>query len=134
MGRNAPRITLKAVHYALKNLHDPMALRRSPLVDLPQVEVLASHYQSGRWARAYALRDLLRSTCGEILDLDDQSPQAQRVLTFLRLYMEEPNVSAIARQLALSRQTVYDCVMPKALELVVEGLQGADSRVTARAS
>lgn len=119
------RITLKSVHYCLKNLGDPVALKQSSLIALPPVVAAAKRYNRSQWAQAYALRDLLVEVCGDILTIETSDLRIQRALHFLRLYVESPNVAAAARALKMDRKNVYTCVMPIAFGLVAEQLARA---------
>ena len=87
MNKNKQRVTAKAVHYCLKNLGNPVALKRSSLIQLPQVSEMAKSYKSSPWAQAYALRDLLKTTCANILAVEVEDRRQQRVLAFLRLFL-----------------------------------------------
>jgi hypothetical protein len=123
MPRGKQRITTQAVRYCLRNLGDPVALKRSPLCGLPAVEEQARTYRQSPWARAHALRDVLQQVCNEVLALEIADVRGQRVQAFLRLYVERPSVSAAARELDVDRRTIQRYVMPVALELVADGLR-----------
>ncbi len=122
MKERKQRITVKSVHYCLKNLGNPVALKRSALIELPQVSALAKSYGPSSWARAYALRDLLKSICADILAVDVADTRQRRILAFLRLFVAEPNVSAISRTMSIDRKNLYLYIMPKAFDLVAEEL------------
>jgi hypothetical protein len=122
MNKKKLRISAKAVHYCLKNLGNPVALKRSSLIGLPQVSLLAKSYSSSSWSRAYALRDLLKTTCADILAVDVADTRQQRILVFLRLFVADPNVSAISRTMSIDRKNLYLYIMPKAFDLVAAEL------------
>jgi len=124
------RITAKAVYYCLKNLGNPVALKRSALTELPQVSALARRYERSSWARAYALRDLLRTTCEQILAVEIADQRQEKVIAFLRLFLETPNVSAISRTLGVDRKSLYVYIMPQAFELVIDELQHTNTTST----
>ena len=125
MKEKKQRITVKSVHYCLKNLGDPVALKQSALIALPPVASASRRYNRSQWAQAYALRDLLVEVCNDILTIETSDQRMQRALYFLRLYLESPNVAAAARALKMDRKNVYTCVMPIAFGLVAEQLERA---------
>ena len=125
---------VKAVHYGLKNLDYAVALKKSALINLPQVPLLAQGYGKSSWAQAYALRDILTSACQQVLAAEVTNRRQQRILTFLRLYLGNPNAAAIARTLGMDRKNLYDYVMPAAYELVADELQNTHTAPTAQTS
>ncbi len=118
------RISPKAVHYCLKNLDDPMALKRSPLVQLSQTQALAKRYRNVPWAIGLALHDLIREGCDRALAIEVPDKHSQTIQAFLRLYLETPNVAHAARTLGMERRRIYEWVLPQAMELVASTLEG----------
>ena len=120
-------VTPKQVGYCLRNLHDGAALRRSSLIDLPQVVAVANERYHGQyWGRSIALRDILIAACARLEAGVDGSVRTQRLVTFLKLSCAETDVREIARQLGVHRSTIYRYVMPQAIALLAEEV-GRDS-------
>ena len=121
------RISAKAVHYCLKNLDNPMALKRSPLTQLSQTQALAKRYPDLPWATGLALRDLIREGCNRALAIEVPDKHSQTIQAFLRIYLETPNVAHAARTLGMDRRRIYEWVLPQAMELVASTLDGQTS-------
>lgn len=116
-------VTAKQAAYCLKHLQDATALQRSTLVSLPLVGRIASErYRGSHWGPGCALRDLVVEICRRMEPGMEHDPGTRRLVTFLVLSTRDVSISQIARELGVSRSTIYRSVMPAAFALLAEEL------------
>jgi hypothetical protein len=62
--------------------------------------------------------------CDHAVAIEVSDKHSQTIQSFLRLYMETPNVARAACGLGMDRLRIYEWVLPQAMELVASSLEG----------
>lgn len=117
------RITPQAIRYTLRHLNNPMALRKSPLCQLPQVEARLATYNNVPWARALALRDTILAIFDQVDQMPLTDPCGLQIKEFLKLYLTDANKSTAAREMGIQRHRLYTRIMPNLIDLVTDTLE-----------
>lgn len=109
---------VQRVAWALRNIDDPLMLSKSPLVDLPAVKALAARrYSHSLVPEAYALQEILQVGVDWALAELRGNGKSKRAAEFLSLYVDNPSVTLVAKEMNLSREHVSRCYRLLALEV-----------------
>ena len=109
---------------ALRIMQDPILLCDHPLTALTGVQRLAAdrYAREGEWAAGYALRDLLRSQIGWLVEHTEEATLSGQAARYLQHVAKGQSSVGALRGMGVSKSSGYARIRPFALLMLARAL------------